>query len=491
MKKKEHVPPFLPRLQDILFFSIFAAAILLGPRMLNADGDLPRHLAIGKYVLAGHFPPTNDIFSYTRFGTPFAPHKWLAGVFFYFAYLLFDERGIVILSATLLAATFTIIYRDGVKRTGVRLCLLLLIFAGAAISSLHWIARPHLFTMFFLSIWLIWSERLASGKSIRLWYFPALMLVWNNTHGEFIAGFLVTIACLGGWVWDYLFNRPKAEIATGKRIGIVLLMITVVTLLNPVSLRAWGTLTSWMSNAYLMEHTQETVSPNFLQPGFLVLLAFLSTSIFLLAMKGEKLPTRMALLLAGFTALTLQSARNVHLYGVVAPFVLAGTLKGSLSVATIKRYDDFFATIEKRANSFAWPAAVVLLSVVLLAASPLGQIEHFSPSFFPIQAVEWLQSHPQDGNMFNPFDWGGYLSLTLWPDYRVFVDSQGDVYGEAFMREYEHIVSLSPNWQEVLDKYEVKWALIPQNWPLADALTDEGWQEIYRDNTTVIFTRGN
>jgi hypothetical protein len=72
----------LPRLRDVLFLSIFCAALILGPRMLNSDGDLPRHLAIGKYVLQGNLPPINDIFSYTRFGAPFAPHKWLAGVFF-------------------------------------------------------------------------------------------------------------------------------------------------------------------------------------------------------------------------------------------------------------------------------------------------------------------------------------------------------------------------------------------------------------------------
>ena len=111
----------LPKLRDIIFISIFAAAVLLGPRMLNADGDLPHHLEVGKYVLQGHLPPIVDIFSYTRNGVPIAPHKWLSGVFFYLAYLIFKEGGIVILSSLLLATTFALIYSDGVKRTGTRL----------------------------------------------------------------------------------------------------------------------------------------------------------------------------------------------------------------------------------------------------------------------------------------------------------------------------------------------------------------------------------
>lgn len=489
MEKKGLIPAFLPRLQDVLFFSVFVVAISLGPRMLNIDGDLPRHLAIGKYVLAGHFPPINDIFSYTRFGMPFAPHKWLAGVFFYLAFLLFDERGIVLLSATLLSATFTIIYSDAAQRSGVRLPLLLLVAGGAAVTSLHWIARPHLFTMLFLAIWLVWSERLASGKKIRLWYFPALMLIWNNVHGEFISGFLVTIACLAGWTWDYIFNRSEANPTTGKHIGIVLATITIVTVLNPVSLRAWGTLTSWMGNEYLMEHTQETVSPNFLEPGFLILLIFLSSSIFLLGKKREKLPTRMALLLAGFTLLTLQSARNVHLYGVVAPFVLATTLAEIRNISVFNHFENSLTQFENNLNRVVWPIVTVFLGILLLATPTFGRMQKFSPSFFPVQAVEWLNSHPQNGEIFNSFDWGGYISFTLWPETHVFIDSQGDVYGESFIREYERVITQQRGWQDILNRYQVKWALIPRTWPLATALLNEGWQEEYSDHTAIILRR--
>lgn len=92
--------------------------------------------------------------------------------------------------------------------------------------------------------------------------------------------------------------------------------------------------------------------------------------------------------------------------------------------------------------------------------------------------------------MFNPFDWGGYISFTLWPEYRVFIDSQGDVYGEAFIREYEQIITLDTGWQEVLDKYQVDWALIPRKWVLAKALSNEGWHEVYSDKTAIILRRG-
>jgi len=145
------VKKILPGLQDIIFLSIFCAAILMGPRMLNMDGDLPKHLAIGKYVLQGNPPPLYDIFSHTKYGTPFAPHKWLSGLLFYISYILFAEKGIVILSGVLLAGTFTLIYKDSVSRTNLRFSTFFVVIWGAAVSSLHWISRPHLFTMLMLA----------------------------------------------------------------------------------------------------------------------------------------------------------------------------------------------------------------------------------------------------------------------------------------------------------------------------------------------------
>lgn len=479
----------LPGLGDILFAAIVIAVIFLGPRMLNIDGDLPKHLTIGKYILQGNAPPITDIFSHTRYGVPFAPHKWLSGVLFFIAYSLFDERGIVLLSGILLATTFTLIYADSVARTRVHIATLGITIWGAAASSLHWVARPHLFTMLLLAIWLIWNERLASSEKIPLWYFPALMFFWNNIHGEFIAGFLVTLACFAGWVWETIFNRKERDFETGKRIGYALVLSATVSLLNPVSFRALSTITNWMGNEYLMERTQETIPPDLLQPQYLILLALIVFSIFALILRRDRLPVRQVFILVGFTLLTLFSARNVHIYGVIAPFILAGTLKGSLNVPLIKRFEVLFEKFDNDHVFPLWKSVTMLAAIILMATSTLGGIQHFSPTFFPVEAVEWLKENPQDGEMFNPFDWGGYLSLHLWPGKRVFVDSQGDVYGEAFLREYEQIAVMNQGWQTVLQKYHVDWAIVPSDWPLVIALKNEGWQAVYSDRTATILRR--
>jgi hypothetical protein len=174
---------------------------------------------------------------------------------------------------------------------------------------------------------------------------------------------------------------------------------------------------------------------------------------------------------------------------VVAPFVLAQTLKGSISVPLVKRLETLFSNIENRLKGAVWPVAIVLFFSIFLPAGPLGKLNRFDPSFYPIEAVNWLKANPQPGNMFNHFDWGGYLIFNLWPEKKVFIDSQTDVYGENFTRKYEQVITMAGNWKGILSDYDVQWAIIPPLWPLGDALKKAGWHEMYRDQTAVIYSR--
>ena len=63
--------------------------------------------------------------------------------------------------------------------------------------------------------------------------------------------------------------------------------------------------------------------------------------------------------------------------------------------------------------------------------------------------------------MFNDFNWGGYLLYRLWPNQRVFIDSQSDFYGEAFTRQYAAVLAGSDDWQGILNQYSVNWIIIP------------------------------
>ncbi len=113
----------------------------------------------------------------------------------------------------------------------------------------------------------------------------------------------------------------------------------------------------------------------------------------------------------------------------------------------------------------------------------------FAEEVFPVNAVDWLEENPIEGNGFNHFPWGGYLLYRLWPEQLVFIDGQTDFYGEDLTRQYERVITLSPGWQQVFREYDISWVLIPSESPLASYLdASEDWEMVFSDQTAVIFT---
>src|SRR5574341_61887 len=127
----------LPRIQDILFIAIFLGALWTGPRMLNTDSDLGRHLTLGNYILEAHRIPTRDLLSFTKADQPRPPYEWLAQILFATAVRLLNLDGIVLLTALIIAATFTLVFIDANRRSHAPALALFLTAWAAITSSLH------------------------------------------------------------------------------------------------------------------------------------------------------------------------------------------------------------------------------------------------------------------------------------------------------------------------------------------------------------------
>lgn len=481
---------FLPRIQDIFFTSIFIAVLLLGQRMLNLDGDLPRHLLTGKYILETRSFPTTEPFIHPYFNQPYVPHEWLTDVIFYITYTYTGLAGIVALSALLLASTFTILFSDLSTRLNLRIPVFLIIAWGAIATSLNWAVRPHVVSMFLLAVWLVWAGDLRRGIKIPLWRFPVFMLVWSNLHGEFIAGILVLLAYSAGWIIDYFLDPEDTKLSIGKNIWLALLLSIPASFLNPGGVGPWISILGFVNNQYLMSRMVEANTPNFQAPEMRVLLGLLTVSIFLLAIKKEKLSAGQGLLLTGFSAMSLIAVRNIHLYGVVAPFVLAETLGASRNFRIIDRLEITIQNVEGNIKGIFWPAmTAIILSTLIITNSTAKIFYQFTPPMFPVSAVEWLEKNPQQGKMFNELNWGGYLALHLWPEQLTFVDSMADVTGEVTI-QYETVITLADGWENILEKHNIEWAIIESGSPLAQTLeNNQHWHNIYEDNITVILRK--
>lgn len=504
MKKKESLTRFfLPTLADLVFILVFYLVLQIGS-MLFADGDPGRHITAGKYMLETGSILTKDIFSYTMLGQPITPHEWLAQVSFGLADLLMGLNGVVLLTAIILGITFTLLYRDILQQKPTPLLAAAFSFLAALATSLHWLARPHIFTLLIFTLWVGRLRRVSQDQKVPIWQFPIIMLFWVNTHGAFIAGFLTWLIYMIGWLVQNWIDAEKPSTSVFKRLSWVGGLSFLVSFINPVGWHLWQTSIGYISNHFLVDLTIEYASPNFHQLISYPALIFLGLAIFLLSRGWKKCSWTESLLLAAWVAMGLYSVRNMPLFTIVATPIIAGLVQSILAVPGEKKVperlswyptlEDSWSKIEFSARGILWPLVTVLVVTGLLISGvrldPQRQGYHFRGDVFPVNAVNWLESNPQQGNMFNEFGWGGYLIYRLWPEYKVFMDGQLDFYGETLTRQHQQLLNADPGWEDIIQQYKIQWVIIRPDRTLAHILEiSPGWVTLYQDQTAIIFRK--
>jgi hypothetical protein len=483
----------LPRFQDIFFLTIFCGALLVGPRMLNIDSDLGRHLVIGEYILDQHEIPTTDILSHTKNGESRPPYEWLSQIFFTTAYRFLGLDGVVLLTSLVIASALTFIYAEATRRCRLPVTALFLAILAAATGSIHWLPRPHVFTFLLLAIWLERVEWLRNAEKIPLWQFPILMLLWANMHGGFIFGLLAWAAYFAGWTVERWLKRDSATTEVGKKLLLIGGLSLIASCVTPSGWGNWQALFG-NSSAYILSQTVETMPPNFHQTGMLPFWVLLIFSFLIILLNKLRLPASHLFLLTGFAGLSLLMARNIPLFAIAAMPILALSAHNLLNrlQAWIK-IESRFNEIDQSLRGFTWAVAGVLAAVILFSryhAQAGLSLNQFNTRVFPVAAADWLEQNPQAGNMFNEFNWGGYLLHRLWPSQLVFMDSQTDFYGESLTRDYSKIIHAESGWKTKLEKYKIDWVIVPGDSPLAQALEIElHWRILYRDQTSVILRK--
>lgn len=496
----------LPALGDILWLSVFFLVLMRGRHMINADGDLALHLNLGKYILQFKEIPLRDVFSHTMTGQPVTQHEWLTAVIFRFAETQFGLTGVIFICAVIIATAFWFLYNHSRKSSVTILMPFLAALLAMVISMTHWLARPHLVTFLLLTLWMMTLTQLRSGKTNRWWVMPLIMLAWVNLHGGFIIGFISWIIYGIGILWDTFWGRLTREKDLPRNFWRYYILggasAFLSSLINPSGIKLWETVIFHVGNRYLADFTLEFRSPNFHWASLWPALFFIALFMVLLGYNKKKIDSGLLFNSAAWLVMGLYSGRNLPLFAIVtAPLLTLTTEEWLINAEPRSKIIDFILDkdalvqkIEEQLTGIFWPLLGVLFAVIGLTNGfrfdfqKLGYT--FDPDFFPIEAVDWLENNPQEGQMFNYFPWGGYLQYRLWPEKQVFIDSKSDFYGEQFVREYEKIINEDEDWEDILIEYDVDWAILPPETDATRAMEDDtDWSLIYEDETTVIFRK--
>ena len=483
---------FIPRMEYIFLAATFWGIAASGPKILNLDGDLPRHLLVGQLTLRTAHVSTVDIFSFRTAGFPSYPHEWLAQVLMAIPYKIFGLNGVVLLVALIVTVSFAIVFKNAQDDASPLSSLTFTILALSA-TTIHILPRPHIFTFLFIAIWMRFMEKVSKGQSQDWWFFPLLMLFWVNIHGMFMLGILIWLAYIVGSIFDH-GKSQGLKFVKSRFLLLGGLASIPVTFLSPSGPGIWKAIFELGSNSYITSHIPEYQPANFHLPGtwpFILLLALLITG---LGLNTKRLPMSSIFLSAGFAILALYSSRMIPIFSIVTAPIAARVFSTWLQTERLHtrfaKKEAFIQNMETQSGGIIWVVLTAIVVTGLFASGVTIDPQHkgnvFDTQMFPLEAVNWLKAHPQNGQMLNDFDWGGYILLETWPAYQIFMDGHTHIYGEVLTREYDRVITSSQGWESVLEKYQIEWAILATSSTLVNVLSSNGWEILYNDETATI-----
>jgi hypothetical protein len=482
-----------------LFVALGGAVLWFYGRQPLSHTDLWGHLAYGRLICeTGRIPATEPFMPLAR-GVPLVDTAWLSQVIGYLVISRSGTAGIQLLHASAIAACFLFVARAIYVSTRENAATLL---GLALFAVLNWfqfqIVRPQIagLACYCVLLTLLTSRR---WSPLYWWCTGGLFCAWANLHGSFVVGLALLVCAALGRAIDVWRRTGRAACAADdapfKRLILLTLVATAVSLVNPYGFRLYSEVISVSRNPNLSDLTEWQPLAFGTRHGLITVAA----AIVLLAawiFDRRRLRAGEVLAVVGFGAATVYSARMVLWWAPLAAVSFA-----IHAHALLRRSWPVTWRLGRSRPAIGWTIAAVALAAISLASTPPGQHLVFGRPIrpeavvseqTPVAATRWLSGRPPARQIFNIYEWGDYLVWAGPPEVPVFVTSQAHLVPRAVWRDYMSVIGVSPGWQEILDRYQVDLVLVDKRRrsALIDALKkDGGWKRVYEDPIAVIFTR--
>jgi hypothetical protein len=447
------------------------------------------HVRFGQDILSSGIHET-DPYSYANGGFPWTNHELLAEISFGAVFGALGTPGLVGLKVILVLTTLGLAYWRlwsrgmGVLRGGmVVLAVLMLMSAGV------WTIRPQLFTYLFFLLTILCIDSADRGSRSALWSLPAIMVLWVNSHGGFLAG----LGVIGIWTTATVAATFRAKTGAWKTAGpppLVLLLVSALcaaaTLINPygVKLPVFLMRTATVARPEIGEWSPVAIAT----PEGLVYLLVVSVGIVVFVRSSRSRRPALTAVLLVSALLPLHAQRHLPLFGLAFAVLASEHLADVLNRALPSR---------GTAAGGRLPAVVPLTIAAAFFAFALPHFRciRIEPSFirFPVRAVALMDRAGVKGNLATFFDWGEYIIWHLSPKVRVSVDGRREtVYSpESYQRSLRFLYGIG-EWDAILNDPQTDMALVGRDQPTYNLLRlKPGWQLVYEDSLSGLFAREN
>jgi tetratricopeptide (TPR) repeat protein len=508
--RSAHESSFGRRLFVVLAAVALVYAFLAGLRTVE-DFDLGWQLATARWVIQHHQVPRTDVLSYTMQGQPWT-YPVGAGIVFYAAFLLGGFALISWIGALACTGTVALLVRRG-SAAGAAIAIL-----GVPLIAARTTPRADMFSvvLFAAFLSLLW-ENYRTGRA-RLWLLPLLMLAWVNVHFGFVSGLALIGVYVAAELLETIFGteRQRAAVEKLRRSWVWLASTFVVTLINPWGWRIYQALMLqqranaqqqlWINEWAPVPVNWATVSRALLvrqTDGAIYLLlgiALVAGAIALL--RGH---WASALLLLGSTYPAVHAVRMGAVFACVLVVIggpelswALGGLGGRIRAPQGRRVIAGVA-----AAAFAVLAGVRSFDLVTdrhyFATADEAVFGAGLCSWFPERAAEFIVREKLPPEILNTYAAGGFLTWTLGPERRVYIDGRDTLYGPARLSRHSELMFSAPDsqtWQDETSRYNINTVII--GLARADGLqpalvrglcTSPAWRPVYLDERAAVFVR--
>lgn len=485
-------------MQKNILLTILFALIFLSLCVPMEESDFFWHLATGNWIFENGTLPSVDPFSYTA---PLPDSRdllvlkgyWLTQLLYASFWKVFGAGGIVLLRALILGGLICSVYwalkRRGLN-TWVSLLAVMPIFLDLRLPLFIGI-RPQLWSFLFVSILLLMLDDFSSKDRWKKWLVLCLLIVlWNNLHPGALIGYVL----IGIYVVGALLKN-----LTGKRewSALLLLPLLALSVVTPVGLKIYPAMLSIFRptremQIYLASNMDGTSllkmweSGAFAAWGF-VAVALLSTVT--VVFKLKKMRVEHLLLIVFLFSLAVVGAR----------YMIFLTILG-VQVSLPYWQEELARWGESWSVKKILPALVAILFVLgsVVVVRQQGSLffdDALTERHYPKGAVEYLRRAQPPGNLFNVYEWGGYLMVFL-PEYKVYIDGRGLGAAKGAMNEYLLIRrGFMSFWKSTFEQRGIGVVLSLKGDPEgfdglnAALLRDPDWVVGYQDDLSFVFVR--
>lgn len=454
------------RAESGIFFGVWVLLLLSGQSQLFRDPGTFWHTTTGDLMLRSGELVRSDPYSFTRAGEPWVPYEWLGEIGMALLHRLGGLDALLLATVTLLAGLYAwLAHRLMAAGLHWSLAVVAVVLTIGASSS-HFHVRPHILTIVFFAWTFAWLCDFEAGRIglRRLACLLPVYILWTNIHGGMLGGLGTMGLALAGWeAARWLgWHSPLTSIRQTAGLAAIVLACGLTALTTPYGT---GLPRTWYEIIFNMPHLPELILEHApLNPGRsdgqLVLLLAL-VYVVLLAGTWPRRPRITWLLPLVWLYLACHRIRHAPLFAVAAAVALAELLPYNRWVIRLAQSGSDLVRLPAHEREprrpFPWqaallPAMVVLLALALqIAAVPVPILgagwARLDTGKWPTELLDELRayerSQPPGTPIFNEYDLGGFL-IYFTPNLRVFVDDRCEVYGDAWLKDFDDTMRRHP-----------------------------------------------